>query len=57
MLIREYAPLCLAVDPGWGGVSRGWARTGAIHNVRDGGWCQDISAGLYSSRFPFRRFA
>jgi hypothetical protein len=29
MLIRECAPLCLAQDPGWGGVSRGWAWIGA----------------------------
>jgi hypothetical protein len=29
MLIRECAPLCLAQDSGWGGVSRGWARIGA----------------------------
>ena len=29
MLVRECAPLCLAADSGWGGVSRGWARTGA----------------------------
>lgn len=23
--IRECAPLCLSLDSGWGGVSRGWA--------------------------------
>src|SRR5215207_9560441 len=27
--IRECAPLCLVLDSCWGGVSRGWARTGA----------------------------
>ena len=33
MLIRECAPLCLAADSGWGGVSRGWARTGAASTM------------------------
>ena len=38
MLIRECAPLCLAQDPGWGGVSRGWAWIGAIHTMLRGGF-------------------
>jgi hypothetical protein len=33
MLIRECAPLCLAQDSGWGGVSRGWARIGANYTM------------------------
>jgi hypothetical protein len=34
MLIRECAPLCLAQDSGWGGVSRGWAWIGATSTMR-----------------------
>ena len=33
MRIREYAPLCLAQDSGWGGVSRGWARISAAKTI------------------------
>jgi hypothetical protein len=33
MLIRECAPLCLAQDSGWGGVSRGWAWIAAAHTM------------------------
>jgi hypothetical protein len=36
MLIRECAPLCLAQDSGWGGVSRGWAWIGATHTMSRG---------------------
>ena len=36
--VRECAPLCLAQDPGWGGINRGWARTGADNTMRRN-WC------------------
>jgi len=36
MRIRECAPLCLAQDSGWGGVSRGWARIGAANTLLRG---------------------
>ena len=63
MLIRECAPLCLTHDSGWGGISRGWARTGAtftmgrrlltvkVSSLRVVGRFDPLTAGAYFAGF------
>ena len=53
--IRECAPLCLAADPGWGGVSRGWAWIAAGgHNAARRGRGQDRALEQSGNRAPGR---